>query len=175
MLTGRRTRSRLGPPPQPRDGRDRRGSRSGDRGNTHARTSDGNRGSRGTVLLLFPAALLVMVILGAIAIDVGYTTVRGRELRAVAASAANDSLAALDIATLRATGATVIDESAAHGIVTQAISLGPLPDARVVDVEINGFEIAVTLQLDVELVMAPALGNLERVTLQRTGRAVVLS
>lgn len=124
---------------------------------------------------MFPAALLITVVLGAIAIDVGYTTVRGRELRAVAASAANDSLAALDVATLRATGATVIDENAAHGIVTRAIALGPLPDARVVDVEINGFEIAVTLRLDVELVMAPALGNLKRVTLQRTGRAVVLA
>lgn len=124
---------------------------------------------------MFPAALLIMVILGAIAIDVGYTTVRGRELRAVAASAANDSLAALDIAVLRATGNVVIDESAARGIVAQAIALGPLPDAQIVDVDINGFEIAVTLRLDIELVMAPALGNLKQVTLIRTERAVVLT
>ncbi|MDE0066934.1 MAG: hypothetical protein OXN44_08685 [Acidimicrobiaceae bacterium] len=124
---------------------------------------------------MFPAALLVMVVLGAIVIDVGYTTVRGRELRAVAASAANDSLAALDIATLRATGAAVIDEGVAHRIVAQAVALGPLPDARVVDVEINGFAIAVTLQLDIQLVMAPALGDLKQVTLQRTARAVVLA
>ena len=134
------------------------------------RTSD-----RGTVLLMFPAALMVMVILGAIVIDVGYTTIRGRELRAVAASAANDSLAALDIAVLRATGDVVINKSTAHTIVAQAIALGPLPDAQIVDIEIEGFEIAVTLQLEIDLVMAPALGDLNRVTLIRTERAVVLT
>ena len=134
------------------------------------RTSD-----RGTVLLMFPAALMVMVILGAIVIDVGYTAIRGRELRAVAASAANDSLAALDIAVLRATGDVVIDEGTAHRIVAQAIALGPLPDAQIVGIEINGFEIAVTLRLEIDLVMAPALGDLNRVTLIRTERAVVLT
>ena len=134
------------------------------------RTSD-----RGTVLLMFPAALMVMVILGAMVIDVGYTTIRGRELRAVAASAANDSLAALDIAVLRATGDVVIDEGAARRIVAQAIALGPLPDAQIVDIEIEGFEIAVTLRLEIDLVMAPALGDLNRVTLIRTERAVVLT
>lgn len=134
------------------------------------RTSD-----QGTVLLMFPAALMVMVILGAIVIDVGYTTIRGRELRAVAASAANDSLAALDIAVLRATGDVVIDAGAARRIVAQAIALGPLPDAQIVDIEIEGFEIAVTLRLEIDLVMAPALGDLNRVTLIRTERAVVLT
>ena len=134
------------------------------------RTSD-----RGTVLLMFPAALMVMVILGAMVIDVGYTTIRGRELRAVAASAANDSLAALDIAVLRATGDVVIDEGTARRIVAQAIALGPLPDAQIVDIEIEGFEIAVTLRLEIDLVMAPALGDLNRVTLIRTERAVVLT
>ena len=155
MLSDQRTLGLLGSSPRHREGSNR-------------------RGNRGTVLLLFPAALLAMVVLGAVAIDVGYTTVRGRELRAVAASAANDSLAALDITTLRTTGATTINESDAHQIVTEAVALGPLPDARVIDVDINGFEIAVTLELDIELVMAPALGNLKRVTLQRTARAVVL-
>ena len=134
------------------------------------RTSD-----RGTVLLMFPAALMVMVVMGAIVIDVGYTAIRGRELRAVAASAANDSLAALDIAVLRATGDVVINKSTARRIVAQAIALGPLPDAQIVGIDINGFEIAVTLRLEIELVMAPALGDLNRVTLIRTERAVVLT
>ncbi len=133
------------------------------------------RDGRGTVLLMFPAALMVMVILGAIVVDVGYTTIRGRELRAVAASAANDSLAALDIVELRTTGQTVIDGAAARRIVAEAIASGPLPDARIVDVAINRFEIAVTLALDLELVMAPALGDLTRVTLVRTERVAVVT
>lgn len=133
------------------------------------------RGNRGTVLLLFPAALMVMVVLGAIVIDVGYTTIRGRELGAVAASAANDSLGALDVSVLRATGEVVISESDAHRIVARAIALGPLPDAQIVNIDIQGFEIAVTLRLDIDLVMAPALGDLNRVRLIRTERAIVLS
>ncbi|MCY4494556.1 MAG: hypothetical protein OXB92_11940 [Acidimicrobiaceae bacterium] len=133
------------------------------------------RAARGTVLLMFPAALMVMVILGAIVVDVGYTTIRGRELRAVAASAANDSLAALDIVELRTTGRKVIDEAAARRTVAEAIAAGPLPDARIVAVVIDRFEIAVTLALDLELVMAPALGDLRQVTLVRTERAAVVT
>ncbi|MEZ5165726.1 MAG: hypothetical protein R2695_04245 [Acidimicrobiales bacterium] len=49
---------------------------------------------KGTVLLLFPTAVLIMVLLGAIVVDVGLTQVRARELDAVAGSAANDALAA---------------------------------------------------------------------------------
>ena len=142
---------------------------------TVARTASPRpRDDRGTVLLLFPAALMVMVILGAIVVDVGYTTIRGRELRAVAASAANDSMAALDIVELRTSGRAVIDDAAARRTVAEAIAAGPLPDARIVDVVIDRFEIAVTLALDLDLVMAPALGDLARLTLVRTERAAVL-
>lgn len=133
------------------------------------------RGDHGTVLLMFPAALMVMVILGAIVVDVGYTTIRGRELSAVAASAANDSLAALDIVELRTTGRTVIDDAQARRTVAAAVAAGPLPDARIVKVSINRFEISVTLSLEIELVMAPALGDLARVRLVRTERAAVLT
>ncbi len=147
---------------------------------TDTRTAEGAppprfRDGRGTVLLMFPAALMVMVVLGAVVVDVGYTTIRGRELRAVAASAANDSLAALDIVELRTTGETVIDGAAARRIVSEAIASGPLPDARIVDVVIDRFEISVTLALDLDLVMAPALGDLTRVTLVRTERAAVVT
>ena len=52
---------------------------------------------------------------------------------------------------------------------------GPLPDAQIVNVVINGLEISVTLRLDIELVMAPALGDLKRVTLVRTERVIVIT
>lgn len=130
---------------------------------------------RGTVLLMFPAALLVMVVLAAMVVDVGYTTVRGRELQAVAGSAANDALAALDITVLRNTGHVVMNKSTARAIISQAISLGPLPNAQIVDVDIQRYEITVTLRLKLELVMAPALGDLNQVTLTRTGRAIVIN
>ena len=133
-----------------------------------------HRNDRGTILLLFPAALLAMVVLGAMVIDVGYTTVRGRELQAVAASAANDSLAALDEQVLRTNGTVELNQTKARQIVAAAIARGPLPQARIVNVGIDGLNITVSLQLDVELVMAPALGNLNQITLTRTAQVVVI-
>ena len=55
------------------------------------------RSDRGSVIMLFPAGFLIMMILGAIVIDVGLSQVRARELEVVASSAANDALGALDL------------------------------------------------------------------------------
>lgn len=48
-------------------------------------------GDRGSVLLLFPAAFLIVLVLGAIAVDAGVVFMRQRELAAAAAAAANDA------------------------------------------------------------------------------------
>ena len=134
---------------------------------------------RGTILLIFPAAVLVMFLLGAIVIDVALTQVRGRELEAVAGSAANDALAALDVAALREGRGVVIDEGNARARVAAAVANGPLPQAVTEQVTISvdpqgRTVIAVTLRLDVELVMAPAVGSLGEVRLRRTERATIL-
>lgn len=148
-------------------------------GHRHDRGHRDNRDSRGTVLLLFPAAVLVMIVLGALVIDVGVTNLRGRELGAVADSAANDALAALDIEALRRGDGIMIDPLRAREIVAEAVAAGPLPHARVTDLEVGTdptgrIEIAVTLQVDVDLVLVPAIGDLDRITLTRTGRVVIL-
>ena len=138
------------------------------------------RTDRGTVLLMFPAAMLIMVVLGAIVIDVGLTQVRARELDAVAASAANDTLAALDIHQLRTDGTVRLDQTKAVAIARAAVATGPLPDAVVTDVAITTdplgrMEIAVTLQLEVRLIIAPALpGDLEVTTIRRTASVTIL-
>ncbi len=137
------------------------------------------RPARGTVLLLFPAAITIMFVLGAIVVDVALAQLRARELEAVAASAANDALAALDIAALRAGDGIVIDETEARADVVRSVAAGPLPGARVTAVDV-GRDVAgrtvitVSLRLDVDLVMAPSIGDLGRVTLRRTERAVIL-
>ena len=134
---------------------------------------------RGTILLIFPAALLIVFLLGAIVIDVALTQTRGRELEAVAGSAAGDALAALDVAALRNGRGVVIDGSSAHARVVESVARGPLPDAVVEQVAISQDAqgravISVTLRLEVDLVMAPAVGSLGEVTLRRTERATVL-
>ena len=138
------------------------------------------RSDRGTVLLLFPAATLIMVVLGAMVIDVSLSHVRARELESVAASAANDALGALDIHHLRSTGEIRFDLARAEAIVADSVAAGSLPSATVDAVRITGVgganpEIAVTLTLVVDLVMAPALpGDLESTTITRTRTVSVL-
>ena len=134
---------------------------------------------RGTVLLLFPAAALVMVVLGALVVDVTLSHVRAKELEAVASSAANDALAALDVGHLRSTGELRIDDRRAAVIVHQSVAAGPLPSATVDAVTVTSVGgrpvIAVTLTLVVDLVMAPALpGDLDSTTITRTRTATVL-
>lgn len=132
------------------------------------------RSDRGTVLLMFPAAALIMIVLGAIVVDVSLSHVRARELESVASSAANDALGALDVDHLRATGELRFDIARAEAIVRESVATGPLPSASVDAVTVTGIggpdpEISVTVTLVVDLVMAPALpGNLDSTTITRT-------
>ena len=131
------------------------GSPEHNQGHRHDRGHRDNRDSRGTVLLLFPAAVLVMIVLGALVIDVGVTNLRGRELGAVAETAPQWVSLWLALAQLEA-----------EGQATLAIEGEPIAFSRE--------EIAVTLQVDVDLVLVPAIGDLDRITLTRTGRVVIL-
>lgn len=131
------------------------------------------------MLLAFPAAVLVMFVLGALVIDVSLTQLRARELEAVAGTAANDALAALDVDELRRGGGLVIDPESARARAEASVRAGPLPQAKVVAVTVTvdpvgRTVISVTLRLHVDLVMAPAVGTLGEITIQRTERAIVL-
>ena len=138
------------------------------------------RADRGTVLLLMPAAVFVMLVLGAIVLDVGLSRVRAQELRSVAASAANDSLGALDIDELRSSGTIVISQARAEVLAAESVAQGPLPDATVEDVEValdplGRWEIVVRVGLDVELVIAPALpGAPDSLHVTATERVLVI-
>lgn len=133
----------------------------------------------GSVLFLFPAAVLVMMLLGAVVVDVALAQTRGRELAGIAGTAANDALAALDVEALRAGDGIVLDAAVVLGHVERTVERGPLPEATVdavrVDVDSSGRTvIEVTLRLEVDLLMAPAVGSFDRITLVRTERAVLL-
>jgi hypothetical protein len=144
------------------------------------RPNDRGRNDRGTVLLLMPAAVMIMLVLGAIAVDIGLSAVRARELRAVAASSANDSLAALDVTALRTDGQLVLDPATATQIVAEAVARGPLPQATIELVSIGQDplgrpEITVQLGLEVDLIIAPALpGAPTSIHVSATEHAVIV-
>ena len=138
-------------------------------------------GDNGTVLLLFPASVMVVLVLAAIVLDIGLVHVRIQELRAVAASAANDALGAVDADVLRNTGDIAFDGAVARSLVDAAVAGGPLPDAAVDSVDMTRdsqgrWEIAVTLRMSIRLTIAPALpGRMRNLTSAVTGRALVVS
>lgn len=130
--------------------------------------------------MLFPAGFLVMIVLGAIVIDVSLSQVRARELEAVASSAANDALGTLDLTALRLGGELRFDLSRAQLIVAESIASGPLPGAEIINVVVVGNgdsipQLHVTLRLEVDFIMAPAFpGDLDSTTITRTRSVSIL-
>jgi len=130
---------------------------------------------------MFPAAIMIMLVLGAIVLDVGVSQVRARELQAVADSAANDALASLDVIALRNGQPLSLDPVRAKAIVLQSVAAGSLPHATVEAVAVGSdpsgrITIDVRLSLRVDLVISPALpGGARSTTITRTGRVVIIS
>ena len=122
---------------------------------------------RGTVLLLLPSSVVVILVLAAIVLDFGLAHVRIQELRSVAASAANDVIGAVDADALRSTGDITFDLDIAENLAEAAIAAGPLPAAEVESISMtrdaqNRWEIAVTVSATVEYAIAPALPGSNR-------------
>lgn len=116
---------------------------------THARRITGDAGSS---LMLMPAAVLIVLLLGAVAVDLSIVRMAHRDLVNVAASAANDAVTdGLDAAEYRRSGAYVIDLDRAnevldrslahHGladrITGRSMALGPGPDELTVELEME--------------------------------------
>ena len=118
------------------------------------------RVDRGSVLFLFPAAFLIVLVLGAIAIDSGAAFLRQRELAAAADAAANDAVT-LAIHDSVALGAEpIIDPAAAEAAVRQSLARRGLLDGlsappRVTVIAADRLE--VHLEAVAEYVIAPAL------------------
>lgn len=109
------------------------------------------RSARGSVLLLMPAGILVVVLLGSIAVDFAIAFLGEREVASLATSAANDAAtAAVDEAHLRATGEFRIDPTRAERVVAATIAASSSEvdlDAPVVEViDVDG-EPAVRVRL----------------------------
>lgn len=91
-----------------------------------------SQGSRGSVLLLVPAAVLVVLVLASIAVDFTVAFLGERSLADLSASAANDAAtAAVDVEHLRATGEFRLDQARAEQVVAATLAASSTP----VDIE----------------------------------------
>jgi hypothetical protein len=107
------------------------------------------RPERGTTLLLFPAAVLVLMVLGSIAVDLGAVYTARRSLIREVGAIADDAAGHLDVAALRRGEPPSIDLAAARRsaladlaatdlpgepVGPPVVEAGPTPDTVVVEV-----------------------------------------
>jgi hypothetical protein len=129
--------------------------------------------------MLMPAAVLVMMVLGAIAVDSARLFLAQRELADAAAAAANDAVAAslADDAFYRSGGRLEIDAAQAVRTVAAAVA-ARAPQGLSIDrptVTVAGRQVCVELRASVEPLFArvvPGAGGPRPVTARATATAV---
>lgn len=119
------------------------------------------RSERGSALMLVPAGVLVLIVLGAIAVDAAVAFLGQREVSNAAAAAANDAAAAAlsDSAFYRGSGALAVDAGVARGVARRAVEARVARGVEVeaVDVAVSGSTVCVTVRGRVSYVFARGL------------------
>lgn len=115
----------------------------------------------GSVLLLFPAAFLIVLLLGSLAIDAAVVFLHQRELAAAADAAANDAVVlGLDPVVLRNDGLAILDPVLVRAEVDASLRrrgiLGSLVEPPHVEI-LDGNRLRLSLVARADYVIAPAL------------------
>ncbi|NLD77677.1 MAG: hypothetical protein GX643_13525 [Acidimicrobiales bacterium] len=120
-----------------------------------------DRSDRGSVLMLMPAAVLIVVILGAMAVDRAVVFGAQRDLIATAQAAANDAASlGVSIDHLRSDGEVEADIAAMEAAVdTAMVAAEP---GTTVSWWLEGDEVVVELARDVALVFSPGVPGAPR-------------
>lgn len=125
---------------------------------------------RASVLMLVPAALLVVLVLSSITFDLSLVHLARREALAGAEAAANDAVTGgLDERALRAGEGYVLDPDRVNRVAHRSLAARGLVDrlAEPPRVDRDGSTVRVTLALRVDYVFAPALPGLDHRTVVR--------
>lgn len=135
-----------------------------------------DRRQSGSVLLLVPAAVLVLVVLGAIAVDFSLAFLGQRELTSAAAAAANDAAAAAvsDAAFYGSSeGPLVLDGARAEAIAAESVGRRRSGGVEVTSVAVRvvGSQVCVTIVGEVPYIFAPVVPGVPSRAVVR-GRAV---
>lgn len=134
---------------------------------------------RGSVLMLMPAAVLIVIVLASITVDFAVVFLGERELASLAGAAANDAATAgLDQERFRETGAFVLDPDRVGAVVHSTLAASS-SEVRDITVTVSVTDVAgepaveVTLRGTVDYVFAPALpGASDTATVEATAVAV---
>jgi Flp pilus assembly protein TadG len=119
---------------------------------------------RGSALTLVPAGVLVLIVLGAVALDLSIAFLGERELANATAAAANDAASALDEDALRAGDQLVLDPRRADIVARRSLAArGRTPvDVDRVAVDVDGVRVTVRASGTVTYVFAKAVPGAPR-------------
>lgn len=143
------------------------------------------RAERGSILLMVPAALTVLLMLAGVAVDETVVMLAHRQLHAAAASAANDAVTAgVDLEHFNRTGIYRLDAARVEAAVTR--SLGAQGEGIIERTTLSGPvtgtdsrgrpTVQVTLTVEVRLLFTkavPGFAGTRRVTERATATAIV--
>ncbi len=143
--------------------------------------TDSGRTDRGSALLLYPAGVVVLLCLAAIAVDLTFVRTARRELTSVLQAAADDAAGAADPAQLHLGERLTIDLERARRIVAADLHEVDLPGALVgpVDVRLgtDSAHVVVSARMEVPAVFLGALPGVADTTVveaSATGRRLQL-
>ena len=127
----------------------------------------GDSPDRGSVLMLMPACVLVVLVLASIAVDMALMHLRQRQAADAAASAANDAVTAgVDPRSLRQ-GDYRLDPAEVRAVVDRTVAASEAAEhlARPPDVAIDGETVEVELTVEAEHLFTGAIPGASRTTL----------
>jgi len=127
---------------------------------------------RGSVLMLMPAAVLIVLLLGAVAVDSAIVYLKQRQAYNVAFDAANDAAGAgFDLDAARTTGEIVWDPVQLEALAQEAIAAAGVDGVELVSAAPDGEGVEVTVAVTVEHLFVQVFGNPARDRLSVSARA----
>lgn len=137
--------------------------------------------SQGSVMFLYPVGLLIVIVLGAIAVDLSNVWLQQRRLADATDSAANDAVAfGLDQDALRSEGLIALDPDQVNGVVATSIAGQDLPPEvglPTVTLGVSGTgnpTVTVTVESSASLIFGRIIGN-EGIAISATGTAELIN
>lgn len=122
--------------------------------------------------MLMPAAVLIMLLLGAIAVDSAIVYLGQRQAYNVAFDAANDAAGAgFDLEAARTSGEIVYDPDRVEALAAQAVVAAGIDDLELVAAVPDGPGVVVTVRRTVKHLFVQALGDPARDVLTISARA----
>lgn len=122
--------------------------------------------------MLMPAAVLIVLLLGAISVDSAIVHLRQRQALDVAFDAANDAAGAgLDLTLARERGELAYDPHRVEEVARETVEAAGVDGLRLVSAVVDGDAVVVTVSVSVEHLFVQVFGNPARDTVTVDARA----